>query len=73
MGVGEAVLINEFADREILGTMASVGALTVTEGDKVAYLVCDEKYKPTPLTPVQARKMARHLNRIARRIEDRNK
>jgi hypothetical protein len=71
-------MIEEFDDREILGTQAlkgaaaAVGSVTLREGEAHVYLDKYPTSTATILTPTQARKLARHLNRIARRIEDRN-
>lgn len=60
-------------DREILGTKArsgaGVGKVTLMEGEEFVHL--DTEFQKAQLTPIQARKLARHLNRMAGRIERR--
>lgn len=63
-------MIDEFSDREVLGTAAGVASVTITEQTFNASIAIGAR--ETDLTSTQCRKLARHLNRIARRIEDRN-
>lgn len=69
-------MINEFECREIGGVMARAGAsvssVVLTEYSETIGLVAPDRMSPNELTPSQARKLARLLNRFAKRIEDRN-
>lgn len=69
-------MLDEHQDREILGTKAfsgcGVGSVTLVEGGAFIHLTAKPSFDASQLSPTQARKLARHLNRLARRIEDRN-
>lgn len=66
-------MINEFDVREIGGVQAKVGAsvgpIILTEWDCTITLEAPSKLAMNELTPSQARKLARLLNRFASRIE----
>jgi hypothetical protein len=67
-------MIDEFDDREILGTAPRLAgatrAVTVQENDHSLMICCG--LSECEISPTQARKLARYLNRIARRIDERN-
>ena len=67
-------MIDEFEDREVLGTTPRLAGatrnVTVTEGDHSLTVALG--LSESEISPTQARKLARYLNRIARRIDERN-
>lgn len=70
-------MIDESDVREIAGVQAKVGAsvgpIILTEWGSTMTIEAPSKLAPNELTVSQARKLARHLNRFAKRIEDRNR